>query len=200
MNPNREESLFAMALEKPFAERGAFLKVACGEDEALRWRLEAGCWSRTMLRVPRKLFLPSCSHLLTCTDCLCETVWSWHHLPVREPGHDRMPNDLMAQYYCQRASAGLIIAEATVVSEQGCGWVNSPGIYNDEQEAGWRRLVAAVHAKGAPMLLANSGIAAALHTAVFTMDTRQWHLRPSESMAIISTLPMANWLMKRRAP
>ena len=68
-------------------------------------------------------------------------------------GSERIPNDLMAEYYGQRASAGLIIAEATVVSAQGIGWVDSPGIYNAAQEAGWRELVAAVHARGAPMFL-----------------------------------------------
>ena len=50
-------------------------------------------------------------------------------------GRDRLPNDLMTEYYTQRASAGLIISEATVISEQGCGWVDSPGIYNEAQVA-----------------------------------------------------------------
>ena len=45
-------------------------------------------------------------------------------------GEIRLPNALMAQYYAQRASAGLIITEATVVSKQGIGWLNSPGIYH----------------------------------------------------------------------
>lgn len=59
----------------------------------------------------------------------------------------------MAAYYVQRATAGLIIAEATVVSEQGNGWVDTPGIYNAEQVEGWKQIVAAVHAQGAPMFL-----------------------------------------------
>ena len=54
-------------------------------------------------------------------------------------GDKRIPNALMAKYYSQRTSAGLIISEATVVSEQGIGWVDSPGIYNDEQVQGWKR-------------------------------------------------------------
>ena len=53
-------------------------------------------------------------------------------------GSDRIPNALMADYYRQRASAGLIISEATVVSEQGIGWMDSPGIYNDAQVQGWK--------------------------------------------------------------
>jgi len=68
-------------------------------------------------------------------------------------GRDRVPNDLMAEYYTQRASAGLIITEATSISEQALGWVDSPGIYNDAQESGWRKIVAALHARGTPVFL-----------------------------------------------
>ena len=68
-------------------------------------------------------------------------------------GRERVPNDLMAEYYKQRASAGLNITEATTISEQGIGWVDSPGIYNDIQEAGWRKIVAALHAQGTPVFL-----------------------------------------------
>jgi N-ethylmaleimide reductase len=46
-------------------------------------------------------------------------------------GIERMPNSLMAEYYSQRSTAGLLITEATVVSKQGVGWINSPGIYSD---------------------------------------------------------------------
>ena len=68
-------------------------------------------------------------------------------------GEERMPNALMAEYYAQRASAGLIISEATVVSKQGIGWLNSPGIYSDEQAEAWKLVVDTVHAKGAPIFL-----------------------------------------------
>lgn len=61
---------------------------------------------------------------------------------------DRVPNELMVEYYRQRASAGLIISEATIISEQAAGWVNSPGIYNADQVAGWKRVTEAVHAAG----------------------------------------------------
>ncbi len=47
-------------------------------------------------------------------------------------GGERIPNELMAEYYHQRASAGLLITEATVVSAQGNGWVGSPGIYTEK--------------------------------------------------------------------
>lgn len=60
---------------------------------------------------------------------------------------DRTANELMARYYAQRASAGLLIAEATVVSQQGIGWANSPGIYNDAQMESWKQVTQAVHQK-----------------------------------------------------
>jgi N-ethylmaleimide reductase len=68
-------------------------------------------------------------------------------------GRERLPNDLMAEYYCQRASAGLIISEATHISEQANGWIDAPGIYTDAQEAGWKKVVAALHAHGTPFFL-----------------------------------------------
>ena len=68
-------------------------------------------------------------------------------------GRERLPNDLMTEYYTQRSSAGLIISEATVISEQGCGWVDSPGIYNNAQESGWKKITAALHAKATPVFL-----------------------------------------------
>jgi len=68
-------------------------------------------------------------------------------------GAERIPNGLMSQYYSQRASAGLIITEATVISEQAIGWLNTPGIYNDAQQAGWKRVVDTVHEAGAPIFI-----------------------------------------------
>jgi len=68
-------------------------------------------------------------------------------------GRERVPNDLMAEYYTQRASVGLIISEATSISEQGLGWVDSPGIYNDAQQSGWRKIVDALHAQGTPVFM-----------------------------------------------
>jgi len=68
-------------------------------------------------------------------------------------GVERMPNELMAEYYSQRASAGLLITEATVVSRQGNGWINSPGIFSDEQGVAWKKVTAAVHAKGSKIFL-----------------------------------------------
>ncbi len=61
---------------------------------------------------------------------------------------DGVPTSLMAEYYAQRASAGLIIAEGTNISPQGRGYAFTPGIYNDAQVAGWRQVIEAVHACG----------------------------------------------------
>src|SRR5580692_9075444 len=60
----------------------------------------------------------------------------------------KVPNELMAEYYRQRAGAGLIITEGTFVSEQGQGWFGAPGIYTEEQRAGWTRITDAVHGAG----------------------------------------------------
>lgn len=63
-----------------------------------------------------------------------------------QPGD--IPNDLMAQYYAQRASAGLIITEGTPISAVARGYSLTPGIYTPEQVAGWAKITAAVHKKG----------------------------------------------------
>lgn len=68
-------------------------------------------------------------------------------------GPERVPNSIMAEYYTQRASAGLIITEATVISEQGIGWVDSPGIYTDEMTEGWRSVVQRVHDAGGKIFM-----------------------------------------------
>lgn len=62
------------------------------------------------------------------------------------PGH--VPTPLMAEYYAQRASAGLIITEGTHISPMANGWQNVPGIYTGEQVAGWREVTGAVHKAG----------------------------------------------------
>lgn len=67
---------------------------------------------------------------------------------TRNRSPNEIPGDLNALYYGQRATAGLIVAESTAISEQGLGWRDSPGIYTSAQIAGWRRVTDAVHAKG----------------------------------------------------
>lgn len=65
----------------------------------------------------------------------------------------RIPNELMAVYYAQRASAGLILSEATSVSPQGVGYPDTPGIWSDEQVQGWKLVTNAVHAAGGRIML-----------------------------------------------
>jgi 2,4-dienoyl-CoA reductase-like NADH-dependent reductase (Old Yellow Enzyme family) len=60
----------------------------------------------------------------------------------------RVPNALMADYYVQRASAGLIISEATAVTPMGVGYADTPGLWSDEQVQGWKAITKAVHQAG----------------------------------------------------
>ena len=61
---------------------------------------------------------------------------------------DGVPNGLMAEYYAQRASAGLIISEATGISREGLGWPDAPGLWSSEQVEGWKLVTDAVHRSG----------------------------------------------------
>ena len=58
-----------------------------------------------------------------------------------------IPQPITATYYAQRASAGLLITEATAISHQGQGYADVPGLYTPEALAGWRSVTQAVHAK-----------------------------------------------------
>lgn len=89
-------------------------------------------------------------------------------------GLSRVPNALMAEYYVQRASAGLIISEATSVTPMGVGYADTPGVWSPEQVAGWKSVTAAVHAAGGRMLL------------------QLWHVgRVSDPMFLGGALPVA---------
>ncbi len=68
-------------------------------------------------------------------------------------GVQRLPNALMAEYYRQRASAGLILSEATSVTPMGVGYANTPGIWSDEQVEGWKLTTQAVHEAGGRIFL-----------------------------------------------
>lgn len=63
-------------------------------------------------------------------------------------GREAVPNELMATYYAQRASAGLIISEATGISREGLGWPGAPGLWNVAQVEGWKLVTEAVHQHG----------------------------------------------------
>ena len=61
---------------------------------------------------------------------------------------DGAPADIVAEYYRQRATAGLIITEATAINARSHGWPGAPGCYTDAHEAGWKKVADAVHAEG----------------------------------------------------
>jgi 2,4-dienoyl-CoA reductase-like NADH-dependent reductase (Old Yellow Enzyme family) len=91
---------------------------------------------------------------------------------ANNPG--RVPNAHMVEYYRQRASAGLILSEATSVDPMGVGYPNTPGIWSEEQVEGWQRVTAAVHAAGGRIFL------------------QLWHVgRVSDPMYLNGALPVA---------
>ena len=67
---------------------------------------------------------------------------------MRAPAPQHLPNDLMREYYTQRASAGLVISEGTQISPEGQGYADTPGIHSPEQTAAWRSINDAVHEAG----------------------------------------------------
>jgi 2,4-dienoyl-CoA reductase-like NADH-dependent reductase (Old Yellow Enzyme family) len=72
---------------------------------------------------------------------------------ARATAQSRVPTPIVAEYYAQRAAAGLIIAEATSVDPMGVGYERTPGIWSPEQVEGWRGVTAAVHARGGRIFL-----------------------------------------------
>ena len=66
---------------------------------------------------------------------------------------ENAPTDLMAKYYEQRASAGLIITEGSQISQRAVGYVNTPGIYSITQVEGWKKVTKAVHDQGGKLFL-----------------------------------------------
>ncbi|CAN7152413.1 alkene reductase [Acidovorax sp. LjRoot74] len=72
---------------------------------------------------------------------------------TRNRSPNAIPTDLVATYYTQRASAGLIISEATAISQQGQGYADVPGLYAPEQIAGWKKVTSSVHAAGGKIVV-----------------------------------------------
>jgi 2,4-dienoyl-CoA reductase-like NADH-dependent reductase (Old Yellow Enzyme family) len=105
------------------------------------------------------------------------------HLPNRiflapltraRAGQQRLPNSLMAEYYRQRSSAGLILSEATSVTPMGVGYANTPGIWSNEQVVGWKLVTQAVHEAGGRIFL------------------QLWHVgRVSDPLFLDGALPVA---------
>lgn len=96
-----------------------------------------------------KLFTP----LTVGTTTVANRVWMAPLTRSRASQPGDVPSELNATYYAQRASGGLLVTEATQVSQQGQGYAWTPGIYTDAQEAGWKKVVDAVHAKGGRLAL-----------------------------------------------
>src|SRR6201992_2822859 len=77
-----------------------------------------------------------------------------------------VPGPLAVEYYGQRASAGLLVSEATQVSQQGQGYQDTPGIYSKEQIAGWRKVTDHVHEKGGRIFLQAWHVGRVSHTSL----------------------------------
>lgn len=93
---------------------------------------------------------------------------------TRSRAPDNLPNGLMTKYYQQRANAGLILTEATVIAKDAIGYENTPGIWSQEQVAGWKKVTQAVHDEGGKIVL------------------QLWHVgRVSHSSLLSGKLPVA---------
>lgn len=87
----------------------------------------------------------------------------------RADNEGNVATELIAEYYAQRASAGLIITEGTFVSEEAIGVINVPGIYTDEQINGWKLTTEAVHKKGGKNICPTLA-----HGCLFTSRPSSW--------------------------
>ncbi len=77
-----------------------------------------------------------------------------------------VPTDMMVDYYTQRASAGLIISEATGISREGLGWPFAPGLWTDEQVAAWKPVTDSVHAAGGHIVVQLWHMGRQVHSSV----------------------------------
>ena len=83
-----------------------------------------------------------------------------------------VPNDLMAKYYAQRATAGLIITEGTSPSPNGLGYPRIPGIFSAEQVEGWKQVTQAVHSQGAKIFMQFMHCGRIAHELNLPMDAK----------------------------
>ena len=74
-------------------------------------------------------------------------------LTRQRAGQERIPHDMMWDYYTQRSTAGLILTEATSVDPMGVGYKDTPGIWNELQIQGWKKVTDGVHSKGGKIFL-----------------------------------------------
>jgi len=118
---------------------------------------------------------------------------------TRNRAPDAIPTPLMAQYYAQRASAGLIVSEATAITHQGQGYSDVPGLYGSEQLDGWQRVTQAVHARGGRIfcqlwhvgrvshLELQPGAQKPVAPSAITAHTKTWLKKPDGSGAFVPT-------------
>src|SRR5271170_3456824 len=99
-------------------------------------------------------------------------------------GPANVPTALNAEYYAQRASAGLIVSEGTAISPQAQGYPNAPGIYTAAQIAGWRTVTDRVHARGGRIVMQIAHNGRNSHSSLMTDGAL-----PVAPSAILSTIP-----------
>jgi 2,4-dienoyl-CoA reductase-like NADH-dependent reductase (Old Yellow Enzyme family) len=122
----------------------------------------------------REFIMPSLFDPLKIGDLIVPNRIFMAPLTRSRAGADRIPNRLMAQYYAQRAGAGLIVSEATVVMPMGVGYADTPGIWSAQQIEGWKTVTQAVHEAGGRIFL------------------QLWHVgRVSDPMFLDGALPVA---------
>lgn len=85
---------------------------------------------------------------------------------TRNRSPNAVPSDLVARYYTQRASAGLIISEATAISHQGQGYADVPGLYAPEQIEGWKKVTSSIHAAGGKIVVQLWHVGRVSHTTL----------------------------------
>ena len=101
-------------------------------------------------------------------------------------GEDGVPGELAATYYSQRASAGLVVTEATQISPMGKGYINTPGIYSPEQVQAWSRIVDSVHQSGGRIFLQLWHVGRISHTSLLPNNVQP--VAPSAVRANSQTL------------
>ncbi|WP_293881800.1 alkene reductase [Sphingomonas sp.] len=104
--------------------------------------------SNPTIRSPKALFEPATAGALQLANRIAMAP-----LTRNRAGPGLAPGPFAVEYYAQRASAGLIIAEATQISAQAQGYAGTPGCYTDKQVEGWKKVTAAVHAKGGTIVV-----------------------------------------------
>jgi len=118
---------------------------------------------------------------------------------MRANSIDHVPTQLQADYYAQRASAGLIVAEATAISPEGFGWADTAGLWNAEQVSGWARVTNAVHAAGGRIIAQLRHTGAISHPdlrgglqplSASDVDPLQVSVTPSGRKATVAPRPM----------